>query len=164
VELAHVIWAPGLLCPLTLKHNSSEHTQLQCSHNTCTSCVPAESGQVTGEKVARLCGDHLEHAYDALRLTTSGTSCISCCYHALLPHTVICSTSSNSINCYDTAHGSLISQQSKGPRRCSNAFNPSLTHVAVYGDPMAPATELQLCACNKFAFLEGPTTEGEQQH
>lgn len=118
-----------------------------------------DGGQVTSEKVARLCGDHLEHAYEALRLTTSGTSCVSCCYHALLPNTVICSTSVNSINCYDTAHGMLVSQQSKGPRRCSNAFNPSLSHVAVYGDPMAPAIELQLCSCNKFAFLEGPTAE-----
>eukprot|EP00882_Tetradesmus_deserticola_P027072 GHRQ01029921.1.p1 GENE.GHRQ01029921.1~~GHRQ01029921.1.p1 ORF type:complete len:422 (+),score=141.94 GHRQ01029921.1:1172-2437(+) len=121
--------------------------------------ITSDVGEVTGEKVARLCGDHLEHAYDALRLTTSGTTCISCCYHAVLPSTVICSTSSNSINCYDTAHGSLVSQHSKGPRRCSNAFNPSLSHVAVYGDPMAPAIELQLCSCNKFAFLEGPTAE-----
>eukprot|EP00882_Tetradesmus_deserticola_P025071 GHRQ01027503.1.p1 GENE.GHRQ01027503.1~~GHRQ01027503.1.p1 ORF type:complete len:179 (-),score=49.36 GHRQ01027503.1:119-655(-) len=126
--------------------------------------ITSDVGEVTGEKVARLCGDHLEHAYDALRLTTSGTTCISCCYHAVLPSTVICSTTSNSINCYDTAHGSLVSQHSKGPRRCSNAFNPSLSHVAVYGDPMAPAIELQLCSCNKFAFLEGPTAEGEQQH
>jgi hypothetical protein len=29
--------------------------------------------------------------------------------------------------------------------------------VAVFGDPMAPAIELQLCAQGKFAFLEGHT-------
>lgn len=152
-----------------LQQQCSKHMQqlsqgLTPSPSCC--CWPhasADGGQATSEKVARLCGDNLEHAYEALRLTTSGTSCVSCCYHALLPNTVICSTSVNSINCYDTAHGMLVSQQSKGPRRCSNAFNPSLSHVAVYGDPMAPAIELQLCSCNKFAFLEGPTAEGEQQ-
>lgn len=116
---------------------------------------------MTSERVARLCGEHLEHAYEALRLTTHGIACVSCCYHQDLPNTIICSTSSNCIALYDAARILCISQQAKGPRRCSSAFNPSLSHVAVYGDPMAPAIELQLCTSGKFAFLEGHTAEGK---
>jgi hypothetical protein len=34
-------------------------------------------------------------------------------------------------------------------------FTPSLSHVAVFGDGMAPAIELQHLALGKYSFLEG---------
>lgn len=122
-------------------------------------CAVAETGLVTTERVARLCGDHSEHAYDVLRITTHGTACVGVCYHSEAANTLICSTAVNSIAQYDTSRSACISYQPKGPKRCSNAFNPSLTHVAVYGDPVAPAIELQLCYCSKFTWLEGHTAE-----
>lgn len=148
----------------------AQHTQ----HGCCI-CL-AEVGHVTSERVARLVGDHLEHCYEAQRLTTYGTTCISVAYHTAGPaaagqsttagqpcskaaeqQLVACSTSSNSIALFNTATSACIAQHTKGPKRCSNAFTPSLSHVAVYGDPTAPAIELQLCSAGKFAFLEGHT-------
>ncbi len=42
-----------------------------------------------------------------------------------------------------------------GPRRCKHALTPSLSHVVVYGDAMAPAIEVQHLQTGKFSFLEG---------
>lgn len=154
---------------------------LSTCHQTHRRCCCTEAGHVTSERVARLCGDHLEHCYEAQRLTTHGTTCVSIAWHteapaaaanaaehspahaaygppcnaAGQPNTVVCSTSTNSVAVFNTATAACVWQQTKGPRRCSNAFTPSLSHVAVYGDPMAPAIELQFLG--KFAFLEGHT-------
>lgn len=155
-----------------------------CHQPTTLCCVsPAETGHVTSERVARLCGDHLEHCYEASRLTTHGTICVSVAYHTDPPaaapaggqatsaqaacgpscsaatehHLLVCATSTNSIAVFNAANSTCVAQHNKGPKRCSSAFTPSLSHVAVYGDPMAPAIELQLCSLGKFAFLEGHT-------
>jgi hypothetical protein len=56
---------------------------------------------------------------------------------------------------YDVRNLTRVSSRQHGPRRCMVAFNPQLSHAAVYGDPMAPAIELQLLHASKFAFLEG---------
>lgn len=114
---------------------------------------------MTNERAARLCGDHSEHAYDVLRLTTHGSACTSVCYHPETPGILVCSTALNSIAQYDIARSACISHQTKGHKRCSNAYNPCLSHVAVYGDPVVPAIELQLTHCGKFTWLEGHTAE-----
>lgn len=149
---------PSTVC--VLQHRGSRSSTFEATL-ICKYHIPvsAETGLVTTERVARLCGDHSEHAYDVLRITTHGTACLSVCCHAEAQNTLICSTHSNTIAQYDTARSACISNQPKGPKRCSNAFTPSLSHVAVYGDPAAPAIELQLCHCSKFAWLEGHTTE-----
>lgn len=146
--------------------------------------LPAEVGHVSSERVARLCGDHSEHCYEAVRLTTHGTTCVSVAYHADTPtaaaasaavgacisggsgslsQLLVCGTSNNNIAVFNAATSSCIAQHSKGPRRYCSTFTPSLSHVAVWGDPVAPAIELQLCSQNKFAFLEGHTG-GEVSH
>lgn len=151
-----------------------------------TDCCPlfvlcsAEAGHVTSERIARLCGDHLEHCYEAQRLTTHGTTCVSVAFHTETPtaagqqapaqpswgpacartgpkQLLVCATSTNSIAVFDAATSTCIEQHTKGSKRCSSAFTPSLSHVAVYGDPMAPAIELQLCNLGKYAWLEGHT-------
>lgn len=68
---------------------------------------------------------------------------------------LICATTTNSIAVFNATTSSCVAQHTKGPKRCSSAFTPSLSHVAVFGDPMAPAIELQLCNLSKYAFLEG---------
>lgn len=138
---------------------------------------------MTSERIARLCGDHLEHCYEALRLTTHGTICVSVACHTDPPpaapaggqaasaqtacglscsaaaehNLLVCATSTNSIAVFNAASSTCVAQHNKGPKRCSSAFTSSLSHIAVYGDPMAPAIELQLCSLGKFAFLEGHT-------
>jgi hypothetical protein len=67
----------------------------------------------------------------------------------------VCATTTNSIAVFNATTSSCVAQHTKGPKRCSSAFTPSLSHVAVFGDPTAPAIELQLCNMSKNAFLEG---------
>lgn len=117
-----------------------------------------DAGTVKHDKITKLCGEHSEHAYEALRFTTHGSQPVACMFGPD-GNTVICSTSTNSIAVYDTNAFHRTGSFQKGPRRCSNVFNSSLTHVAVYGDPVAPAIELQVCNTGKFIFLEGHTAE-----
>lgn len=161
---------------LLLLHNPSI---LLCCH-----AVHTEVGHVTSERVARLCGDHQEHCYEAQRLTTHGTTCISVAYHtpsstttpasssgggaaacsasnntAGEHHLLVCATSTNNIAVFNAATSTCVAQHTKGARRLSSAFTPSLSHVAVYGDPMAAAIELQLCSAGRFAWLDGHVGE-----
>ena len=48
------------------------------------------------ERVHKLCGDHCEHAYTALRITTHGTSCTALLWGAE-PDVLIASTATNAI-------------------------------------------------------------------
>lgn len=109
----------------------------------------------------------------AQRLTTHGTTCVSVTYQtvasdnsaasaygmpsctAVTPAVLVCGTNCNSIARFDPATPACLGQHIKGPKRYSCAFTPCLSHVAVYGDPTAPAIELQLENHTKFAHLEG---------
>jgi WD40 repeat protein len=108
--------------------------------------------------VAKLCGEHQEHAYEALRLTTHGSQGVQCTW-TTDDHIIAIGTSRNTLIAVNILTATRVASFQKGQQRFSHYFTPSLSHVAVYGDPVAPAIELQVCGGNSFAFLEGHTSE-----
>ena len=108
--------------------------------------------------MAKLCGEHQEHAYEALRLTTHGSQGVQCTW-TTDDHTIAIGTSRNTLIAVNLLSATRVASFQKGQQRFSHCFTPSLSHAAVYGDPVAPAIELQVSGANKFAFLEGHTAE-----
>jgi hypothetical protein len=82
-------------------------------------------------------------------------SCDACPSPALLLTAAARSGLAARAGTFDLRSLTRLSSRQHGPRRCKNAATPSLSHVAVYGDAMAPAIELQYLKAGKFAFLEG---------
>lgn len=175
--------------------------------------APADHGSLTAERTHKLCGDHQEHVYEALRIGTHGAQCTSLQWAAADPEQLVvghrssyaCYTGARSghdntgcasgcISClpmpetrcwwactalhhmperkerqlhlsarysgaraaaYDVRSVTRSGLRQHGSSRCVAAFNARLSHVAVYGDAMAPAIELQCLWWGKFTHLVG---------
>jgi WD40 repeat protein len=134
---------------------------LPCLHLVlppCTICG-ADSGPVSYQRVARLCGEHSQHAYDALRVNLHGTTCVGVSFMLGAPHLLACTTRDNALALLDTSRRRFLGVQPRGPRRLRHVHDGALTTVAVFGDPLAPAIELQLWRGTRYLWLEGHTTE-----
>lgn len=57
----------------------------------------ADHGSLSLERVHRLCGDNLEHVYEAARITTHGVQCMAIAWHAAEADTLIAGTSTNHV-------------------------------------------------------------------
>jgi hypothetical protein len=60
----------------------------------------ADHGSLSAERTHKLCGDFMEHVYEALRLTTHGTQCVALQWAAGDPELVIAATTSNCIGAW----------------------------------------------------------------
>lgn len=118
----------------------------------------ADTGEVTKQETVKLCGDNHEHVYRVLRLSTLGCQALRCCF-GIEPGTLVVSTVTNSVAVYgfQSTEARRLSSSVKGMRRSKNVCTPGVDVVAVFGDPVATAIELQWPSSRHFASLQGHT-------